>query len=1158
MTNFRQLVAISAAAAAVAISQNVIAQDDLDDLLQDLAAQTDPAAEDSADVEESSPSADAEEMSDAESTIEESESEGVPEAPLEESAVDEESTDGAEPEVEEADSEGAPADSEVPADELGDPVSAEETEEEPAESEEPTEEASEEEAVAEELVDAEEPAADLEEPVSDEEPAEDPAEAEEPADVEEPTEDSQTVAEAETVAADEEPAAMPEPALPVAAAEVSDVYDGPDAELIEAIKAAERIRVQSYNLQAEREIEEARRLLGSEEYLEAARHYSNASKLMNDSPATEGLRKECQQGIAEGLYRAALQEYALGRRERALKLIEKAIERRHPKARRQKATWDAAGDPEKNEKDVTELRHVRNDDEYKSLREKNNAHLKRAQQFLSTRSLDKADEESGIVLKTDPYNQEAIRIRRQIQRKRQTIIQSEFESTREGMMADVDKAWRPVYAPDAREAVEVSKETSQTPLTMNDPERAQEQSIIKRMKEMRLPSISFKPPATIIDAVEFFRGASKDFDRPDLPYEKRGFNFYVKMPEILQSAATADSEDEGGFSDAMEEESTGSQAGVPVIPMITASDISFYDALKLVCDSVEYKFMVQNSMVTVMHKDMVIAEMKTRSYPVLSSFMDRMDTASSELKEMRSSGFGGNSRASEDEGEENQEKDWKSFFELLGVKWPEGSSIMYIKTIGKLRVRNTDENLAELEQALTEMNADPKLIEIETRFVEVCQEDLNSLGFEWILNSDYTLGLGSHLSQALGVRGGVFGKRVDASSSTSSSSSTAGTTTVGCVTAANTGTSTSTSSGSTVQRYSNSQGASWVRADRGHKGVGISSMYDSEGNLVYGPNQRYLSTLSNHISGQGYSTNDQFMKINAFLGGADLSMILHMLSQRSDTDLLSAPKVLTQSGQEAVMKVVTEYIYPTDYDVQLQSSQSGGSNNGSSRSAILAVVEPQSFQMREVGVILDVTPTLTDDGNMIDLELNTQVVDEPTWKNYGMRIPFTGNGSSLENFEGIGDILTGLADVLTTLGTGLSDAVRATFAETAVESATTALNSLTSQGDENMTYYDAPMEQPFFHVRSVTSKLSVSPGATIVMGGLITEQRKAMDDKVPFLGDIPFIGRLFRSHAEQTVKRNLLIFVTSRLVDTRGRELRDRVETTETPDVTPAPDTAQE
>ena len=85
------------------------------------------------------------------------------------------------------------------------------------------------------------------------------------------------------------------------------------------------------------------------------------------------------------------------------------------------------------------------------------------------------------------------------------------------------------------------------------------------------------------------------------------------------------------------------------------------------------------------------------------------------------------------------------------------------------------------------------------------------------------------------------------------------------------------------------------------------------------------------------------------------------------------------------------------------------------------------------------------------------------------------------------------------------------------------------------------------------------PGATIVMGGLITEARKAMDDKIPFLGDIPFIGRLFRSHSEQTSKRNLLIFVTTRIVDGRGREMHnDGFELTEQPagaaDVKEAPE----
>ena len=940
----------------------------------------------------------------------------------------------------------------------------------------------------------------------------------------------------------------------------------PDAELLANIRATEKLRRQAYDAQARREIDEARRAMSNEDYRAAVRHYGNAANLLNGRLGSADMRRECEQGVAEGLYRAAMQEDRTGRRDRALKLMEKAIDMCHPRARQQYEQWIKEGDPAEEIVDVAAISHRRNAKDYKDAREKNLRHLKRARQYLATRELDKALDECELVLVSDPYNQEAIRVRNAIQKKRRTILKQERAATREGMIADVDEAWRPVYAVDAREIADATAQTLKSQ-TGEDSERSVEQSIIKRMKEMRLPSISFKPPATIIDAVEFFRTASKDYDRPDIPVEQRGFNFVLKTPNALQATATEEpAEEASGFGSDDESAQPAGQAGVPVIPMIAVSNISFYDALKQVCELVGYKFKVQGSIVIVMHKNASTDEMVTRSYPVLSSFMDRMTSASSDMKEMKSSGFGGgSSRDSEEETEGNQEKDWKEFFSLLGVQWPEGSSIMYIKTIGKLRVKNTYENLAELEQALTEMNADPKLIEIEARFVEVCQEDLNSLGFEWILNGDYSIGHNARLGKVLGL-GGSAGTGGNDNNEVSTQSFNPGRP-IAMMGGLNgeggqntfpdsSGSSGGSSGGNSGGGSGGNSGGGMSTATRGIDHNTVLSAFG--GDADYSNGNRYLSTVGNHISGESKSTNDRFMRLNAFLGSADLSMILHMLAQRSDTDLLSAPKVLTRPGEEAVIKVVTEYIYPTDYDVQLQSSSSSSSgSSGSSQSAILAVVEPQSFTMREVGVILDVTPTLTDDGNLIDLKLNTQVVDEPTWKNYGMRIPFTGNASSLQSFAGIGDIFSGLSDVFTQLGTGLTEEMKQTFAQSASDAATSALENLTKSGSENITYYDAPMEQPFFHVRSIDSNVSVYPGATIVMGGLITEARKAMDDKVPFLGDIPFIGRFFRSHSEWTSKRNLLIFVTTRLVDVHGREVALGAIEEESANVKPAPAAAK-
>jgi len=102
---------------------------------------------------------------------------------------------------------------------------------------------------------------------------------------------------------------------------------------------------------------------------------------------------------------------------------------------------------------------------------------------------------------------------------------------------------------------------------------AESAKILQRMKTMRLPEIEFAPPKTIIDAMEFFRVASKTNDSAEIPEEKRGFSFVLsKDPE----------------------------AAAPTLPMFKAKDISFYDALKLICESVDYTLDVYGSLVFVM------------------------------------------------------------------------------------------------------------------------------------------------------------------------------------------------------------------------------------------------------------------------------------------------------------------------------------------------------------------------------------------------------------------------------------------------------------------------------------------------------------------------------------------------------------------------------
>jgi general secretion pathway protein D len=75
---------------------------------------------------------------------------------------------------------------------------------------------------------------------------------------------------------------------------------------------------------------------------------------------------------------------------------------------------------------------------------------------------------------------------------------------------------------------------------------------------------------------------------------------------------------------------------------------------------------------------------------------------------------------------------------------------------------------------------------------------------------------------------------------------------------------------------------------------------------------------------------------------------------------------------------------------------------------------------------------------------------------------------------------------------------------------------------------------PRSRVRQVVTSCIVWDGQTVVLGGQITESVQRQKDKVPFLGDLPGVGRLFRSESNQTQRKNLVVFVTPTIIDPSG------------------------
>ncbi|HUG98831.1 MAG TPA: type IV pilus secretin PilQ [Gammaproteobacteria bacterium] len=71
---------------------------------------------------------------------------------------------------------------------------------------------------------------------------------------------------------------------------------------------------------------------------------------------------------------------------------------------------------------------------------------------------------------------------------------------------------------------------------------------------------------------------------------------------------------------------------------------------------------------------------------------------------------------------------------------------------------------------------------------------------------------------------------------------------------------------------------------------------------------------------------------------------------------------------------------------------------------------------------------------------------------------------------------------------------------------------------------------PSIDTRKVITQVLVNDGETVVLGGIFETERRDSEDKVPYLGDIPVLGRLFKRNSTESNKRELLIFVTPKIL----------------------------
>lgn len=222
-----------------------------------------------------------------------------------------------------------------------------------------------------------------------------------------------------------------------------------------------------------------------------------------------------------------------------------------------------------------------------------------------------------------------------------------------------------------------------------------------------------------------------------------------------------------------------------------------------------------------------------------------------------------------------------------------------------------------------------------------------------------------------------------------------------------------------------------------------------------------------------------------------VQMIMRGLAQKKGTDIMTAPSVLARSGEKATIEVIREFIYPTEYEPPELPNSVGtggglGGGGGLSGGSIFPVTPatPTAFETRNTGVTLEIEPTIGENNYTIDLRFAPELVEFEGFINYGSPIQSPASDA-------------------------LGNPIQITITENRIE-------------------------MPVFSTRRVTTALTIYDGYTVAVGGLMREDVQNVQDKVPILGDLPIIGRLFQSKAENHIKSNLIIFVTAQIIDAAG------------------------
>jgi general secretion pathway protein D len=684
----------------------------------------------------------------------------------------------------------------------------------------------------------------------------------------------------------------------------------------------------------------------------------------------------------------------------------------------------------------------------------------KARGLVLVNEIDEAYEIAQSILRSDPQNEQANAIIACIKQKKledKDGFPSNVREARERLITEIRDTWQmpQISLESVREA----------------DEHEEWSNMFKRLNRIIIPKISFNN-TPLSQAINTIVALTEQYDNE--PNDaKKGVNMIViNPPDTPESTIT-----------------------------LELKNMPLDKILNFIAKASTYQFDIEDEVIVFRKMEGGLSEnLDTKFFKISRSAIVRMTGIQSSSSGASSSG---GDKEKKEEGSSSgsiaeEERLIKEFLQKAGVNFAgiSGSNLAYdgsqlIVTQSLRNIKRVKEILAQYEQV--------QQVEIETKFIEIQQNKLDELGFSWSLDFNRAVAAATGAATANAVADGaaavVNGAANAANGAANAVADGAAAVADGAVAAAN-GAANAADGAAAV-----ADAAAVTTAAGAAKKILLGTSRDGQSNL------RALTdafTIKNAAGGGGFvlldgkkepipssapsspgglnlgaSAFNIFDYSGVITDKIGIGLAIRALEQQSNSDLMSAPKLTVLSGRTAKIVVAQEFIYPKTWG---EISSEVGTGDAASAGVTITAGTPSDFETRNVGVELNVTPTV-EKGNCISLQLTPKVTEFEGFIEYGGR-------------------------------------------------------SIAIQG--NTTVQLPPgFYQPIFSTREIETEVTIYDGSTVVMGGLTREEIKEVSDKIPLLGDIPLIGRLFRSKGETVQKKNLLIFVTANILSPGGVPVRN-------------------